>query len=69
MNNKYAFNIAYTYAGKKYTCTDSSCEHFTLNLAEKDSVISLSISPKVAVSFSKFNLIIPYTYNLKTEFM
>ena len=63
MNNKYSFDIVYKVGNKKYSCTSTECDHFSLVLSEKDNVLSLSILPKGAVSFEKFNIITPYAFN------
>lgn len=62
MNRKYAFDIVYKVGKKKFKCNTNECDHFTLDIAEKDNILSLSILPKSAVSFEKFDIIIPYVY-------
>ena len=59
MNRKYAFEIVYKVGKKKFKCNWQECDHFTLDLVEKDNTLSLSVIPKSAVTFEKFNIIIP----------
>lgn len=57
-----SYSIVYKAGGAKHVCNSESCEHFSLNVEEKDNVLSISINPKCPISFEKFDIIMPYIY-------
>ena len=59
----YSYNIAYRVDNKKYICNSTKCEHFKLDVKEENNVLSLSVLPKCSISFDKFDIIFPYSYN------
>lgn len=54
--------MIYKAGGAKHFCNSESCEHFSLNVEEKDNVLSIAINPKCPISFEKFDIIMPYIW-------
>ena len=56
------YDIKYKVDGKAYVCNEAKCEHFEVESVIENEVLRVKLNAKAKVSFEKFDLILPYTY-------
>lgn len=59
---KLKFDITYKANGEVFNTKSGKCEHFALETAIIDGVLSIVLKPKVSVEFVRFSVITPYEY-------
>lgn len=64
-----SYNIVYKAGGAKHVCNSESCEHFSLNVEEKDNILSVAINPKCPISFENLTLFCLIHIAIMTRFL